>query len=170
MTIERMFLSVTPPAEVIDLISDLPTRALRGVKFTKRAQWHVTLRFLGDCPRHEALNALSELQAPAAQVTLGPEVGLLGSRIVMLPAAGLDPVAAAVDATFDGIGEHTSREFHGHLTLARLRGRPLRNPSLVSILGAPLSATFAVDTIDLWKSEVTQDGATHTLVASQDLV
>jgi len=39
----------------------------------------------------------------------------------------------------------------------------------VSVLGAPISATWHVDTIDLWKSEVTQEGAVHTLVATQQL-
>ena len=169
MTIERMFLAISPPPEVIDVVSDLPTRALRGVRYTKRKQWHITMRFLGDCQRHEALNALADLQAPAADVTLGPQVTLLGSRIVMLPAAGLDATAAAVDQAFATVGEDQDRSFVGHLTLARLKGRPLRDPSMVSVLDAPLSATWHADTIDLWKSEVTQDGARHTLVATQDL-
>jgi len=169
MTIERMFLAVTPPPEVIDIISDLPTRALRGVRYTKRKQWHITMRFLGDCERHHALNALETLQAPAADVTLGPDVTLLGNRVVMIPAIGLDATAAAVDDAYGDIGEATDRDFVGHLTLARLKGRPLRVPSMVSVLGAPISATWHVDTIDLWKSEVTQEGAVHTLVATQQL-
>jgi 2'-5' RNA ligase len=170
MAIERMFLSVTPPPDVIDLISDLPTRALRGVRFTRRKQWHITLRFLGDCQRHEALAALEALQAPAADIALGPQVALLGNRIVIVPAAGLDATAAAVDETFAGVGEATDREFVGHLTLARLKGRPLRDPSMVSVLGAPISATWHAATIDLWKSEVGDGGAEHTLVATQDLL
>jgi len=170
MTIERMFLAISPPPPVIDVISDLPTKALRGVRFTKRKQWHVTLRYLGDCERNDALQALAGLQAPAADVTLGPEVALLGNRVVMLPAAGLDLTAAAIDAAFGDVGDESEREFVGHLTIARLKGRPLRDPSLVSVLGAPISAQWHADTVDLWKTEVTQDGAEHTLVATQDLV
>lgn len=170
MTIERMFLAISPPPEVIDAISDLPTKALRGVRYTKRKQWHLTLRFLGDCERHEALNALESLEAPAVTITLGSQVELLGTRVVIVPADGVDPVAAAVDETFAGVGEPTEREFFGHLTIARLKGRPLRDPSMVSVLGAPISTTWHADTIDLWKSEVTQEGAVHTLVASQHLV
>jgi len=169
MTVERMFLAVTPPAEVISAISDLPTKALRGVKYTKRSQWHITLRFLGDCERHEALEALERLTAPATQVTLGPEVSLLGSRVVMLPVAGLDDIAAAASQEFASVGEAADRDFEGHITLARLKGRPLRDPSLVSFLGAPFSATFAASSVGLWKSELGPDGATHTLVASQEL-
>lgn len=169
MAIERMFLAVTPPPEVIDVISDLPTRPLRGVSFTRRNQWHVTVRFLGDCARHDALEALESLQAPAADVTIGPEVTLLGDRIVMVPVAGLDPVAAAVAEQFADVGEPSDRAFAGHLTLARLKGRPLRDPSMVSVIGAPISSTWAAESIELWKSELAADGATHTLVATQTL-
>lgn len=169
MTIERMFLSVTPPPEVIDLISDLPTEPLRGVRYTRRNQWHISLRFLGDVERHVALEALAALAADAPTVTLGPDVTLLGTRVVILPAHGLDPLAATVGECFEGIGEPVERDYEGHLTLARLKGRPLRDPSIVSVLGAPLSATFQVETLDLWKSEITDEGATHTLVASQEL-
>lgn len=170
MTIERMFLAITPPPEVIDVISDLPTKPLRGVSYTKRKQWHVTMRFLGDCQRHEALQALELLQAPSADATLGPAVTLLGQRVVMIPASGLDGVAAEVARTFAHVGEPTERDFDGHLTLARLKARPLRDPSMVSVLGAPISTTWHVDSIDLWKSEVTQEGAVHTLVATQNLL
>jgi len=169
MTIERMYLAVRPPPEVVDIISDLPTKPLRGVRFTRRDQWHITLRFLGDVERHHALEALSRVQAQQTTVTLGPDVQLLGSRIVMIPALGLDAVAAEVNEQFAQVGEPNERDFAGHLTLARLKGRPLRDPSLVSVLEAPISATFGVDTIELWKSEVGPDGADHTLVASQEL-
>lgn len=169
MTIERMYLAVRPPPEVIDIVSDLPTQPLRGVRYTRRDQWHITLRFLGDVERNDALAALAELQAPTATATLGPSVQLLGTRVIMIPATGLDDVADAVADTFDGVGEPNDRDFAGHLTLARLKGRPLRDPSLVSVLDAPISATFFVDTVELWKSELSNDGATHTLVASQEL-
>ncbi len=169
MPTAHMFLAVTPPPEVIDIISDLPTRPLRGVRYTKRKQWHITLRFLGACERHEALEALESLQAPAADVTLGPDVSMLGSRVVIIPAMGLDTTAAAVDDAYGDIGEATDREFLGHLTLARLKGRPLRDPSMVSVLGALISTTWHADKIDLWKSEVNPEGTVHTLVASQEL-
>jgi len=169
MTIERMFLAVTPPPDVIDAISELPTKALRGVRYTRRKQWHISLRFLGDVERHEALEAFEQVSAPAATVTLGPSVELLGTRVVIVPADGLDGIVAAVDEHFGAIGEPREHDYQGHLTLARLKGRPLRDPSLVSVLGAPLSMRFEVDEIALWKSEMTDTGADHTLVATQEL-
>lgn len=169
MTIERMFLAVTPPPEVIDLISGLPTEPLRGVRYTRRKQWHISLRFLGDVERQAALDAFAEFAAAAATINLGDQVELLGTRIVILPVHGLDSMAAAVDAAFGHLGEPREHDFTAHLTLARLKGRPLRDPSLVSFLGAPLSATFTVREVGLWKSEVTDEGAVHTLVATQEL-
>lgn len=169
MTIERMFLAVTPPPDVIDAISDLPTEALRGVRYTRRKQWHISLRFLGDVERHEALAAFEQVAASTTTVTIGPQVELLGSRVVIVPAGGLDAVVAAVDDRFAEVGEPRDHSYQGHLTLARLKGRPLRDPSLVSVLGAPLSATFDVREIALWKSVMSDAGAEHTLVATQEL-
>lgn len=169
MTIERMFLAVTPPPEVIGLISDLPTEPLRGVRYTRRKQWHVSLRFLGDVERDDALEAFAGFGAPAATITLGDQVELLGTRIVIVPVQGLDATAEAIDASFHHLGEPREHAYQAHLTLARLKGRPLRDPSLVSVLGAPISATFQVDEVGLWKSEITDEGAVHTLVATQEL-
>jgi 2'-5' RNA ligase len=169
MTIERMFLAVTPPPEVIDLISDLPTEALRGVRYTRRKQWHISLRFLGDVERQAALDAFAGFSAPAVTINLGDQVELLGTRVVILPVQGLDATAQAIDASFEHLGEPRDHQYQAHLTLARLKGRPLRDASLVSVIGAPLSATFTVTEVGLWKSEVTDEGAVHTLVASQEL-
>ena len=169
MTIERMFLAVTPPPEVIDLVSDLPTEPLRGVRYTRRKQWHISLRFLGDVNRQAALDAFAAFEAPQVTINLGDQVELLGTRVVILPVQGLDGTAAAIDASFEHLGEPRDHDFSAHLTIARLKGRPLRDPSLVSFLGAPLSATFTVREIGLWKSEINDEGAEHTLVATQEL-
>lgn len=169
MTIQRMFVAITPPPEIVDIVSDLPTKAVRGVRYTRRKQWHISVRFLGDVARHDALDAFSNVAASAAAVTLGPQVALLGTRIVMVPVAGLDALAEVVDSCFSDVGEARQHPFAAHLTLARLKGRPLKDPSLVTVLGAPLSATFRAEEVALWKSEMTGDGAQHTLVATQEL-
>jgi len=170
MTTERMFLAVAPPADVIQMIADLPTKALRGVRYTKRSQWHITIKFLGKTDTSAALMALSHLEASAANVTLGPAVSLLGKRVVMLPASGLDGLALAAASAFAGVGEpQPDRQFNGHLTLARLKGAPLRDPSLVSVLGAPISATFRATSLVLVKTELSQEAVTYTAVAERPL-
>ena len=152
------------------MIADLPTKALRGVRYTKRSQWHITIKFLGKTDTAAALLALAQLETPTAQVTLGPAVSLLGKRVVMLPAAGLDDLAIATASAFAEVGEpQPDREFNGHLTLARLKGAPLRDPSLVSVLGAPISATFSATSLELVKTELSDEAVTHTVVAERSL-
>lgn len=168
--IERLFLAVVPPTEVVDTISNLPTEPRRGVRYTRRAQWHITIRYLGDSVLNDALQALASFTAPATTVTLGPEVSLLGSRVVMVPAAGLDELAATAAIAFADVGEPQERPpFTGHLTLARLKGAPLRDPSIVEVLGAPIHAQFPAGAISLIKTEPTSDGVLYTPLAQQEL-
>ena len=160
-----------PPPEIIDAIDLLPTRPQRGVRFTRRTQWHITVKFLGKTNTDDALRALADMDARATEATLGPEVVLLGSRVVMIPVAGLDDLANAVNTAFSGVGEdQDARDFVGHVTLARLKGAPLRDPGLVSVLGAPMTASFGVHTLALIKTEVGPEGTVHTQLAEKVLV
>ena len=44
----RYFVAVRPPESVMDEIAGLPRPDVKGVRWTRRDQWHVTLAFLGD--------------------------------------------------------------------------------------------------------------------------
>lgn len=161
-----MYVAVVPPPEVIDAIDNLPTRAQRGVRYTKRDRWHVTLKFLGPTNPNEAVAALAELEAAAADVVLGPAVSLLGSRILMIPVAGLEDLAAATAAALADVGEpQPERDFTGHLTLARLKGAPLRDPSTIAVLGAPIEASFHAASLVLFETTIAPEGSTRTRVA-----
>lgn len=165
-----MFLAVIPPAGVIDEISDLPTKALRGVRYTRRDTWHITIKFLGETEMVDAFTALGTFDPPAALVTLGPKVELLGTRIVTVPASGLDGIAAAAAEAFDGVGEpQEPRDFAGHITIARLKGAPLRDPSVVSVIGAPIDVAFTPESVALIKTELEPEGAVHTIIAEKSL-
>jgi 2'-5' RNA ligase len=121
----RLFVAVWPPEEVLDLVGALPRAVVPGVRWTTRDQWHVTLRFLGEAEVDDAVAALDRLEAAATEAVLGPQVGRLGTRVLVVPVAGLEDVAAAVTAVTADVGEPPeARRFHGHLTLARLRGAP----------------------------------------------
>ncbi len=170
MTELQLYVAVLPPAEVIHLIDELPTKAQRGVRYTKRDQWHITLKFLGLTEPNAALAALEGVDASEAEVHLGPEVSLLGPRVVMIPATGLDGLAATTAAAFAGVGEpQPERDFEGHLTLARLKGAPLRDPAIVPVLGAPISTSFQARSIVLVQTEVTPEGTQRTVIGERDL-
>jgi len=164
--LQQLYVAVTPPADVIDTIDNLPTKAQRGVRFTKRDRWHVTLKFLGDIEPDDAAAVLWELKAAAVDVALGPKVSLLGSRILMIPAKGLDELAATTAAAFDDVAEpQPDRDFTGHLTLARLKGAPLRDPSSISVFEHPIEAGFRATSLALYGTELTPEGSVRTLIA-----
>ena len=170
MTGEQLYVAVLPPPEIIDAIDDLPSRAQRGVRYTRRDQWHITVKFLGASDPNVAVAALADMEASAAEATLGPAVSLLGARVLMIPVSGLDELATASSAAFAGVGEpQPDREFSGHVTLARLKGAPLRDPSVVSLLGAPISATFRASSIVLVRTEMTTDGTDRTVIGEKAL-
>ncbi|MCZ7630359.1 MAG: hypothetical protein M5U19_15570 [Microthrixaceae bacterium] len=61
---------------------------------------------------------------------LGPAVGTLGDRVVMVPVVGLEDLAAQVRRCTQGIGRPPEHPFRGHLTLARARSRAVGPPSV----------------------------------------
>lgn len=161
----RLFVAVRPPADVLDLLASLPRPAEPGVRYTTRAQWHVTLRFLGDADVASAVAALDDLEADRVEVVLGPRVSRLGRDVVVVPAAGLDEVTAAVNQVTATIGDPPDpRPFTGHLTVARLRRR-----GACRIAGAPLSASFAARDVQLVQSHLEADGARYEVLADRPL-
>lgn len=157
----RLFVAVVPPDDVLDRLASLRRPARPGVRWTRREQWHVTLRFLGEVdeaavpalvaaldaapldaapPAAAAVPAAAPPAAPPAAAVLGPRVAALGRRVVQIPVAGLDDLAAAVTAATATVGRPPEpRPFRGHVTLARVARGGLRD-----LVGEPVAATFPV--------------------------
>jgi len=91
--------------------------------------------------------------------TLGPASAWFpGRRVLQVPVAGLDPLAAAVDVVTAAWGPRRAEpSFNGHLTLARARGRTAGPADLA---GVALSAQWAVREITLFSSTL-GSGAAH---------
>lgn len=161
----RLFVAVWPPDDVLDAIEALPRPEAPGVRWTSRAQWHVTLRFLGDADLDVASTALATVEHPPVEVTLGPQASRLGRSVVCLPAAGLDALAAAVAAATAGIGKPPDpRPFAGHLTLARLRHR-----AACGVAGAPFHASFTATELTLVRSHLEPTAARYEIVTRAPL-
>ncbi len=143
----RLFVAVVPPDDVLDRLASLRRPARPGVRWTRREQWHVTLRFLGEVDEAAVPAVVAALDAapldaapPAAAAVLGPRVAALGRRVVQIPVAGLDDLAAAVTAATATVGRPPEpRPFQGHVTLARVARGGLRD-----LVGEPVAATFPV--------------------------
>lgn len=161
MSLPRLFVAAWPPAEVLDLLETLPRPPDPGVRWTRRDQWHVTLRFLGAADPDAATAALASVDAVAAEAVLGPLTARLGRSVVVVPVAGLAEVAAAVAAATADVGEPPDpRPFAGHLTLARLRQRPA-----CGVTGARFSARFPVRELHLVRSHLHHEGARYETLA-----
>lgn len=167
----RLFVAVTPPAEVLDVVAALPRPDVDGVRWTSRDQWHVTLRFLGAVPEHQVNGLIERLGgalAPAAVVeaVMGPATARFGSGILHLPVTGLDRLADLVASATADVGDAAAdrHPFHGHLTLARGRGRRSRVPG--SLAGTEARATWTVRHVDLVASELHPEGSRYRTVAS----
>jgi len=156
--------AVWPPARVLDRVAGLGRPAVPGLRWTTRDQWHVTLRFLGPVADVDTVRcALAGLDAAGARAVLGPTVGRFGSRILQVPVAGLDGVAAAVvGATADLGRPPDDRPFNGHLTLARVaKGADV---ALGRLTGARLEAEWEVDSICLARSRLSPTGARYDVL------
>ena len=161
----RLFIAVWPSAEVCDRLDALARPSAPGVRYTRRDQWHVTLRFIGAGAADEARAALESVDAPAAVARCGPVVSRLGRDAVVVPVAGLAALACAVITATAGLGAPPGpRGFAGHLTLARLKGR-----AVCAMAGARFSASFAVPEIALVRSDPGPEGVRYTTIAVHPL-
>jgi 2'-5' RNA ligase len=167
----RLFVAVWPPEDVLDAVAALPRPAVVGVRWTRRDQWHVTLRFLGEVEEAALADlavAIGAVGLPSVRATLGPAVERLNPRIVSVPVAGLDGVGAAVIEATAGFGKPPERRpFRGHLTLARLQG--VRKWELADALGAPIDESWTVDALHVVRSHLSPKGARYETVAEVPL-
>jgi 2'-5' RNA ligase len=145
----RLFVGVWPTDDVRDAIAALPRRA--GVRWTLREQWHVTLRFLGEVDDPEPwVTRVRDVAAASSvrTVTLGPRTTMLGRENLVLPAVGVDDLAAALGA----------EKFRGHLTLSR-RATP-------DLAGTAFTASWEATEIALIRSHLGGGPAVYETIAS----
>lgn len=160
----RLFVAVWPTPAVRAAIEQLPRPDEPGVRWVPPAQWHVTLRFLGDADESEAEAALAGLDAQEAVAEVGPAVSRLGRTVLCLPVRGLDELAAAVVDATAAVGEPPDPRFTGHLTLARLRHR-----GSCRLAGHRLQQTMPVTEVALVASTLGADGPTYRTLAQRRL-
>jgi 2'-5' RNA ligase len=152
----RLFVAIWPPPSVLDALEALPRLPLAGARWTTRQQWHITLRFLGQADVEMVTRAFDAVSAVAAEVTLGPRPRALGRSVLVLPVAGLDQIAAAVELATANVGRPPERRpFRGHLTLARATNGALPKPSF------EMSASWRVEELALVESHTHPAGAVY---------
>lgn len=159
----RLFVAAWPPPSVGDALARLVGGGGTdpGVRLTPPRNHHVTLRFIGDAAVDEVTARLAAATLPAPEVALGPAIERLTPRVLVVPVAGADRLAAACRAALGTVGEVDRHRFRGHLTVARTEP-----DARVRLLGRPFAARFAVHEIALVASVMGQDGPSYTTVAT----
>ncbi len=177
---QRLFVAVPLPEalagfvrEAQDLLPPAPGLRLMGPQ-----QFHVTLAFIGevDAAKAEAARAVIE-SVPAG---MGGE-GVF-ERFLLLPSPRKTRVVALElsdgEGSFKrlyewvmsgleraGVMQREKRPFRPHLTIARLR-----NPGMVQPRSESGRARYAIESVCLYRSELTPRGAVYTVLARKDLV
>jgi RNA 2',3'-cyclic 3'-phosphodiesterase len=158
--VTRLFVAVRPPDTVRRRLLELPRDEQPGVRWVPPAQWHITLRFVGDAPVEQVVERLAAVDLPSSTARLGPVVSRLGRDAVVIPVTGLDALAGTVRAATEDIGRPPGpRPFNGHLTLARLRQRVA-----CGVAGTRFVDEFQVAEIELVSSVLEPTGAVHQVV------
>lgn len=178
----RAFLAVVPPPGALDAVAGLVAR-LRGTvrgspRWTRREQWHLTLRFLGDDADVDALaDALAALREGPGEVGLGGAGAFPAPRHGRVLWIGLDRGAAllaglagAVDEIVAPLGlPPDERPFHPHLTLARWRAPTDLRATVATAGAAPVGPAWTVRDVVLFESRTLPAGAEHVARARFDL-
>jgi len=180
--LRRAFVAVVPTPAVLDALEPHVTALAAtepALRWTPRAQWHLTLQFLGAVDDAETLTA-----AVGAAVAASPrfDTQLAGGGAFPSPRratvlwVGVQPpdplvaLAAAVhDATRPLGHPDDGRPHHPHLTIARA-ARPRALTRLVDDLGTtPIGPPFPVTDVAVVESDTRPTGAVHTVWARHPL-
>lgn len=169
----RLFVAVSLPPDVMELVSELPRPDLPSLRWTTEDQWHITLRFLGEVEEPSAVaEALKEVPAALRQAEIDDVEATVGAatawfrgrRILHVPVTGLDALAQAVATATVPWGDGSDDSvFSGHLTLARVRRRETGPANLAGTL---ISAEWTVPEIALMSSTLTPGGSRYAVVAT----
>ena len=167
----RLFAAIRPP----DRIRDLLLGAMGGVsaaRWQSDDQLHLTLRFIGEVDRHQAVDiqaALGAVHHEAFEVAVNglgsferrgrPEVIWAG----VTPHEPLRALHKKVDQALARVGiDPDKRAYLPHITLARLNRSSGSVRGLMEESGGLSSPLFLVDSFVLYESELTPEGAVYT--------
>ncbi|MGO8925970.1 MAG: RNA 2',3'-cyclic phosphodiesterase [Limisphaerales bacterium] len=183
----RLFIALAIPEAVKAKMEEAQAELRRtlpehGVRWTRREQLHLTLKFLGDvdAARVEALGeairaacrGFGTLHLRAERVGFFPD--LRYPRVVWAgvqdQAERLPRLQQAVDAaTRDFTTEQKEERFTGHVTLARIKA--IRRPEAVALGKAAAARTEMVfgqwnaGQVELMRSVLSPQGASHSSLA-----
>jgi RNA 2',3'-cyclic 3'-phosphodiesterase len=175
----RLFVAIDPPAEIRQLLAGMGGSLPRS-RPVPAEQLHLTLRFIGEVEgglSQDIAARLSDIRHPALALRL-QGVGTFSFRgeptvlwAGVEPREGLFSLRAAVEKQLAALGLRREKgQFSPHVTLARLKNCPARHLHPFLAGNALLhSEPFAVNIFQLYRSQLTNQGAKHHLLHSYQL-
>jgi 2'-5' RNA ligase len=177
MPTARTFVALNLPPEARASVADLRrtmSPAPRGLHWAAANQLHLTLAFLGDVDDDEGLAAVraATRSAAAAHARFDADLRGLGAfphpgraRVAWVGwGAGAEAVSALQASLALALARPADpRPFSPHVTLARARD-PLDLRTWLASAPAWTSPVWRVGAVDVMSSELTREGAIHTLV------
>ena len=184
----RAFIAIEIPPEIRRLVRE-HTEQLRATVPNMRASWsrehnlHLTLKFLGNTPV-ETIPEISKAVETAGQRVQPFRLELSGCGA--FPAQGkpkvlwigisdtsgsLAGLQAEIESACGALGlEREARDYHPHLTIARLRDRRGASQLGVAHQELPFPAqAFTVSELVVFKSQLLMEGSKHTALSRHQL-
>ena len=174
----RSFVAVKLPGEAADVLENFlaEIRPLAKIRWVRRSQFHITLKFLGENPRDvtedviDALTPMKHLEPFTVELSyIGALPNLNAPKVLWLSgdkgAIELGHVAKKVnDILYDSAGlERDTKKFKAHLTLARLKDSFLPE-NLLRKLGEVPKISWVCDELCLMKSDLKPSGPVYSLL------
>ncbi len=168
----RLFTAIDPPDDIRDQMAALQTPGNLDARWTDPGQFHVTIRFIGDASANQAAGyeeALARINTPPVDcIPYGLDV-LPSRRSPRVLIVGLERTEAlmalyeAVSRALEGEGlSPEERTYRPHVTLARLNDVSAETVhDFLNDHDADALDSFRADTLSLYESTRTQDGAVH---------
>jgi len=174
---KRIFVGIEIPRHLRDRLALLRGN-LPGARWVDPGDYHLTLRFLGDCDGQTLTSVIANLDRidqapfilqPGEPGTFGHEktraiwIGVMDNPALTVLREHVEQAARSAGRPPDG------RKFTPHITLARLgRGRAARRGSnavanALGAIGGPLIAPFTVDRFILYSSSRTGGGGPYAI-------
>ncbi len=161
----RVFIAYDLPSRIRKLIYDVAPK-YDGIKYVKPENMHLTIKFLGEVDDHtvniykEKLNSLrlKKLNARLTKVGFFPSEEFI--RVIWI----------GVDANFDQnvLDTLDVSDFIPHITIGRSKRR-LTSDEIESFKAINLNEEFEINTLTIYKSELTPEGPNYTIIKRYEL-
>jgi 2'-5' RNA ligase len=166
----RLFIAVTPPEEIRDLVVKTYSEIDRA-RWVRKEQLHITLRFLGELEEERAAVVREALRTIAApKLTLALErAGTFGhpAKVLWLglaPEKEISALASEIERAVVQAGlTEADKPFAPHLTVARFKNSPpVKVRAWLERHRAFETPPFSIEEFTLYHSKLSSSGAEHS--------